>query len=325
MSALTRSQTIYRKLAVISFITVLFLICIGATVRITGAGMGCPDWPTCYGKIVPPSDASQIDASKYNVAGFNPVLTWIEYVNRLCGAATGIIAFLAAVFSLSWRKKDRLIPFIAIAALILVGYAGWLGAKVVQSNLHAGTVTIHMLVALGVLFLNLFALARVNRQRSANEEVHGISKVGGLAILALAVLVAQIVIGTLVRGEVEAIANTMGTEARASWLSHANEYFPLHKITSLGIMIVTAYLLVKLFQIQNAPGGLKMARVTILLSAFGQVMTGLLLDSFGFPAVGQLLHLVFAVLMFSGIVYTVCLGLLSGAKAEASTKEIIYA
>jgi heme a synthase len=325
MSPLSRSQAIYRKLAVASFVTVLILICIGATVRITGAGMGCPDWPTCYGKVIPPTDVSEIDASRYNTADFNPVLTWIEYINRLSGVTTGIIAFLAAVFSLSWRKRDKLIPFTAFAALFLVGYAGWLGAKVVESNLHAGTITVHMLVALGVLFLNILALARINKDKENIDEHTLLAKISWLTTFTLAVLLAQIIVGTLVRGEVESIAAALGAGERGAWLAQAKEYLPMHKITSLGVMIVTAYLLVKLYNIQDAGAGLKMARFTLLLSTLGQVVTGLVLDSFGFPALGQLFHLVFAVTMFSSITYVLCQSILGRAKAHAENKDIIYA
>jgi heme a synthase len=322
---LSRSQAVYKKLAVASFVIVFLLICIGATVRITGAGMGCPDWPTCYGKIIPPSDASQIDETKYKVEDFDATKTWIEYINRLFGATTGLVAFLAAAFSLSWRKKGRYIPIIAVAAMLLVGYAGGLGAKVVKSNLHSGTVTIHMMVALGVLFLNILALARINRTKNETEESVRMAKLSGLALFTLAVLLAQIIIGTLVRGEVESIATAMGADARATWLSGAKEYLPLHKITSLGVMIVTAYFLVKLYQISDAGSSVKMARTSLLLSAIGQVLTGLTLDSFGFPAVGQLLHLVFAVMMFSAITYVICRALLARAHSTEEKKEVLFA
>lgn len=291
--------------------------------RITGAGMGCPDWPTCYGKIVPPTDASQVAPELR--ADFNAVKTWIEYFNRLAGATTGLIALLAAVFSLSWRKRDRWIPLIAIAALVLVGYAGWLGAKVVESNLRAETITIHMLVALGVLFLNILALARINKKDVQAEENRLLSRLTPLSVFSMSVLLAQIVIGTLVRGEVEGIANASGGEGRAAWLTLATEYLPLHKITSLGVLVVTAYFLVKLYNIQNAGTGLRLARLTLLLSAFGQVATGLVLDSFGFPALGQLLHLVFAVTMFAAIAHTICAGIMNRIKAGAESKDIIYA
>lgn len=321
---LSRTQVLYRKFAVASFVAVLILICIGGTVRITGAGMGCPDWPTCYGKIIPPTDASQIGPG-YSAEGFDATKTWIEYFNRLSGALTGLIAFLAAAFSLSWWSRDRSIPVIAIAALILVGYAGWLGAKVVESNLRAETITVHMLVALGVLFLNILALARINRKDEQTNEQSMLAKLTGLSIFTMAVLLAQIIIGTLVRGEVEGIAAAAGADARAGWLAQANQYLPLHKISSLGVLIVTAYFLVKLYNISDAGPGLKTARITLLLSAFGQVATGLVLDSFGFPALGQLLHLVFAVTMFAAIAYTLCGAIMSRVKLRAERKDIIYA
>src|SRR5690606_25316889 len=87
----------YKRCVSCTLVTLYLLVMIGGIVRATGAGMGCPDWPTCFGSWIPPTDVSQLPDNYKEIYGaelkgeieFNPVKTWIEYVNRLFGVFTG--------------------------------------------------------------------------------------------------------------------------------------------------------------------------------------------------------------------------------------------
>src|SRR5215217_7559273 len=112
----------FRRLALNTVIVLYFLIIAGGVVRSTGAGMGCPDWPRCFGSWVPPTEVSQLPANYKELYGaklkgeveFNPVKTWIEYVNRLLGAFTGVMIFLTMVASLAFLKsRDKHIFFLS--------------------------------------------------------------------------------------------------------------------------------------------------------------------------------------------------------------------
>ena len=165
----TNSQALlrYRKMAVITLAAVYFLILVGATVRASGAGMGCPDWPTCFGQWIPPTSEAQLPSDYqevyadlgYSDTQFNVVKTWTEYLNRVLGVSIGIMIFITAILSWSTRRVDPSIMKASVAAFLMVGFQGWLGSKVVASNLQPGMITVHMLVALAIVATLLFALA----------------------------------------------------------------------------------------------------------------------------------------------------------------------
>ena len=111
----------FRKLGLITIVSIYLLVLAGGIVRSTGSGMGCPDWPKCFGMWVPPTEVSQLPPNYQEIYAeklhgeveFNPVKTWIEYVNRLVGAFTGIIVFGVFVASFSYRKRDKALIFLS--------------------------------------------------------------------------------------------------------------------------------------------------------------------------------------------------------------------
>ena len=137
-------------------IMVFLVILAGGVVRMTQSGMGCPDWPKCFGRWIPPVNASQLppDFEKYLRQqdidhSFNVYHTWIEYINRLLGALLGVFIFIHFIWSfIRFRKINKPVVILSFLLLLTVGFQGWLGKKVVDDNLAVVKVTIHMLVAL---------------------------------------------------------------------------------------------------------------------------------------------------------------------------------
>ena len=172
----------YRRMAWITLFAVYFLILVGASVRASGAGMGCPDWPTCFGSWIPPTSEAQLPANYqeiyadlgYAETEFNVVKTWIEYLNRLTGVTIGFLILLTAIYSWSVRRHDKAIATASVAAFLMVGFQGWLGSKVVSSNLQPGMITLHMLMALAIVGTLLFAVARARRGIMMAESIAGI-------------------------------------------------------------------------------------------------------------------------------------------------------
>ncbi|MEQ3655769.1 MAG: COX15/CtaA family protein [Dokdonia sp.] len=198
----------YRKTLRISIVFVYLIIVAGAVVRMTGSGMGCPDWPQCFGYLIPPTTAAEIEwqpqydyeegqiiivneslriapsdfvsgpvfneanwqtYDKHDYAKFNVWNTWIEYINRLVTALAGIPMLLMFIFSFwYWKGKPGLI-FASFLVLPLMGFQAWLGKLVVDSNLFPVKITIHMLAALVILALLLYLWYRYQLNERAQE------------------------------------------------------------------------------------------------------------------------------------------------------------
>ena len=133
-----RSLVLFRRMAWITIVAVYVLILVGASVRASGSGMGCPDWPTCFGQWVPPTSEAQLPANYqeiyaargYAETRFNVVKTWTEYLNRLLGVSIGFMILATALFSWRTRAHDPAIAKASISAFLMVGFrvgsgAGW--------------------------------------------------------------------------------------------------------------------------------------------------------------------------------------------------------
>ncbi len=206
----------------IALISVYLIIIAGATVRMTGSGMGCPDWPKCFGYIIPPTDVKQLlwkqnhwyedgkviikdekllvatgnfktetlfeeaywrPYTKHDYAIFNATETWIEYINRLVGALSGVIVFLMAVWSFWWWKTDKKVTILSWLTAFLMGVQGWLGAKVVYSVLNPVKITIHMVVALIIVAILIYILRIINpKSESIDIQVYAIGASIGMVL-----------------------------------------------------------------------------------------------------------------------------------------------
>ena len=165
MNAVTR-QFVWVALATIAAVYVLIFV--GGTVRATGSGMGCPDWPTCFGRLIPPTQEAQLPADwrvtyaarGYDTADFDPVKTWTEFVNRLVGVVIGLMSI--ATVALAWRLRSvqPVVFWSALGGLFFVGLNGWIGSMVVASNLRPVMVSLHMTGAFLVQMCFIYAVVR---------------------------------------------------------------------------------------------------------------------------------------------------------------------
>ncbi|MAK55823.1 MAG: heme A synthase [Pusillimonas sp.] len=157
-----RIRTRYRKLVFFTWFLTLDLIMFGAFVRLTDSGLGCPDWPGCYGKISPIGAADHIRQA-YEAMPFGPVSfpkAWIEMIHRYVGAFLGLLIIFIVI--MAWRHRKTLghTPKLAIATLIAVCLQGAFGAWTVTLKLMPIIVTAHLLGGMILLAMMTWLAAR---------------------------------------------------------------------------------------------------------------------------------------------------------------------
>jgi heme A synthase len=139
-------MTRFQKLALLTAIATYVLVVWGGITRVTGSGLGCPDWPLCYGQVLPPADDAQ---------------AWIEWIHRTLAAVVGLMVagvWLGAV--LYHRRRAIVLP--ATAAVIFTGFQAYLGKVTVESGNSGESVTAHLAMAMIVLASLIHIAVRVH-------------------------------------------------------------------------------------------------------------------------------------------------------------------
>ena len=252
----SKLKMLFRKLSIVTIVIVYLLILAGGIVRSTGSGMGCPDWPKCFGSWVPPTEESQLPFNYKAIYAkqlhgeviFNPLKTWIEYLNRLLGALTGIVVFAAFIASIiSFWKKDRRIVYLAGLSVILVGINGGLGKLVVDNNLKPVVVTAHMLLAILVVFVLLYTIARSYSSVIETEKINNARSLNRILVITLGLSLLQIVLGTQVREAIDEVAKIYG-DNRYVWIEQMGLPFIIHRSFSWIVLIAHIFLIRSLWK-----------------------------------------------------------------------------
>ena len=310
----------YRKIAAITVGAVVFLILVGGIVRMTGAGMGCPDWPKCFGQWIPPTDISELPPdykTRFQVVGkeiadFDAFKTWVEYVNRLIGVLIGFFAILTVVVAIPLRKEQKSVFRLSLAGLLLTIIQGGIGAYVVRTNLQTGTITIHMVMALVILAVFIFALLQSYKPNFTSFRFKSKLDSSLLLKIGIGVLIisfAQIILGTQIRESIDLIAKQLGEEQRGNWIGKLGNGYTIHKFfyyVVVGVILFWSYKLKPYFNNQNS---LKYLTLLMIGTVGIEILLGLGMHHLGIPPLFQPLHLLFATILFGaelsllGIIY----------------------
>ena len=312
-----------------ALVLVYLVIVAGALVRMTGSGMGCPDWPKCFGYYIPPTELKELlftadkvynkgqviiknetlfvaksnfksttiynsanweKYTKHDYAIFNPVHTWIEYLNRLVGALAGLACLAMAIGSFWYWKSNKKITFFSWIVVFMMGFQAWLGKTVVDSVLSPLKITTHMVVALLIVALLLLIIKKCSVPTIillSNNRLHL------LLWLALFLSIIQIIMGTQVRQHIDSEVKN-GVTASVLWLHKPTILFYIHRSFSLLVLAVNGYLF-----IQNRKLKLGFSKMHWVLGLIGaEIMTGIAMVYFDFPFASQPIHLVIASLLF---------------------------
>lgn len=337
MSA-SASKIRFQRFNLITIFLLFAVILAGAIVRASGSGMGCPDWPKCFGRIIPPTNASQLPKDYYkkyiaeNVAknnqfakdldffgfrdlatrirndksvlvaeDFNATQTWTEYVNRVVGVIAGIFMILSAIFSFTYRRERKLIPFLSVLNLFIVGFQGWFGSIVVSTNLVPWVVTVHMLLALAIVAISICAYHLAKTYGKHKLHTSPITHV--VMLLTFIISVVQIVFGTDVRQKIDAVAAHFQGGYRQDWTSNAGMILVQHQ--DIAILVVLGNILLFVL-VRNGFTRHSVQQQTmsfVLLVIVLQVVTGVFLKYWALPPVAQAAHILLASFVFGGQFY----------------------
>jgi cytochrome c oxidase assembly protein subunit 15 len=332
-----KSERRFVRLNLITIVVTLLLILAGGIVRSTGSGMGCPDWPKCFGQYIPPTSVSQLpvgyeqqflgkrleknerfartlekmgkvelaekirsDKSILIPESFNAAQTWTEYGNRLMGALTGVFLLALTVLSFSYRGRANRIIILSIFNLFLVGFQAWLGSIVVSTNLLAWVVTVHMLLALVILAVLVYTYNYANTlHRDKVTVMANLFWLKVLIFVTVAVSIVQVVFGTEVREEIDFISKGLTAGARETWVGQVGSVFNYHR--DLAVLVAVLNVFVYKLIMDKFGGKDTELRVgsSVIIVLVLQIVTGILLSNFALPPYAQALHILFSTTLFT--------------------------
>lgn len=288
-----------------TFILCFLVIIAGGVVRTTQSGMGCPDWPRCFGKWIPPTEASQLPADFEKYLGkqdidhsFNVYHTWIEYFNRLLGALLGVFAIVQVGLLVSKRSTHARAWRLSIAFLILVILTGLFGAIVVKLNLAHLSISVHLLFAILLLQVQLALWMTVQGTFGKYEMSAATKKTLWVFLL---VIFIQSIMGTMVRMHVDDVSKALDYEQREQWLMDMPAVFLVHRTFSWIVVLMALWMAWKNNAAVYFRKNFYALAVVILLS----MATGIVLYYAHMPAFAQPLHLLLA-----SIAITLTMGLI---------------
>ena len=299
------SESFFRRFGLLTVYSIFFLIFVGGWVRVTGSGMGCPDWPKCFDQWVPPTDVSELPddyrtrfaAPGKPVAEFNVYHTWTEYVNRLVGVFIGLFIFVTMISSFQFRKSEPRITVYAVLSFLLVGFQGWIGKVVVDKNLAGWMVTIHMLLALVVVGLVMLSVFRKHRPV---KEVYKQTELQRIFLVALAITLVQIVSGTQVREKVDKV---LILHEATDWIEHAGSLLRSHiAISAILFGVCLSIAVIGTRSLKHDTRLLRVLWFTLGMTAL-QICTGIFNRWMDLPAASQVLHILLGTLMAGGWFY----------------------
>ncbi len=313
----------YHILAKVSLVCVFLIIVAGSVVRMTGSGMGCPDWPKCFGYYIPPTSETDIlfkpnhhykkgqviqingifhfakedfkssqsldinnwqKNTKHNYNTFNVTHTWVEFINRQVSVIAGIPILLLFIISILNFKRKKLLFVIALTVIFLMGFQAWLGKTVVDSNLLPVKISIHLVVAYLIVLTLVLGLFKSKNWHSLKNRPNNLFK--NILIISVALTTLQIFLGIQVRQYVD-LQIKANTE-QSLWLQNPEISFYIHRTFSIIILLINLWL----YQ-QNKKKILGLNSINfVVLIILLEAITGISMLYFDFPMLTQPIHLV---------------------------------
>lgn len=314
----------FYKLTIITLIAIYLVILAGSVVRMSGSGMGCPDWPKCFGQWIPPTQIDQLPAdyietflekrkkklAKYQTflqrIGLNETAealmndprlleeepfvaskTWIEYINRLLGFMAGNFMIIGLIMSFWFFTKNKFIPLLSFLVLLFTSIQGWFGSIVVATNLTPWTITFHMLFAFIIIFLLLWLIKLAEpRQRQLDM------KLRLPLLIAIGLTLLQVYLGTQVRQEIDVLSHSVAI--RPIWIESLSGIFEIHRSFAIVLILVNSYIIILIRRISVWRKWSYIVASLLIVEIF----SGITMAYLAVPPAMQPIHLLFSTLFF---------------------------
>lgn len=290
----------FQRLSLATAIAVYALIVVGGIVRVTGSGLGCPDWPLCHGQFIPPPRVEAL----------------IEFSHRAVAAASGLL--MIATLVVAWRsyRARRWIVGPALAAVALLVIQVPLGGLIVLTELEPLIVAFHLGMAM-LIFGAELSVAVAARLHPADLRLHA-DRFGRLLVVALAALFVLLLTGALVVGSSAQLACP-------TWPLCDGRLFPdpgvsplvlihlLHRYTVAAVSLLALFVIVTAFRQPDPPPGLRAWAATLGATFAVQVAVGALQVLWQLPPALRALHLAAASGVWASLVILSALTMLRPA------------
>jgi len=318
----------------VTLVAIFLVVLAGSVVRSTGSGMGCPDWPKCFDQVIPPTDISELpdnykeiylekrikklekftnilkqigfsdvaeeiknDEFLYKEEDFNWKRTWTEYINRLVGFLAGNLVLITFIWVLVKYRQKRVLLGLTFLNLILIAFEGWLGSIVVATNLLPWILTLHMLFALIIIWIQIKVI-HMAQDSKFSIQIPKLFK--WIFYISVFFTIIQILMGVQVRQEVD--FKIQDEVDRSFWIEELENTFSFlfHRSFSWLILLINGYLFWQNRKLSIGLNSLKYILAIIMV----EFITGVLFSYAGMPAFLQPLHLLMACLLLCFQLYT---------------------
>ena len=283
-------EGLFRRLAVVTALFAYLQIALGGLVRVSGSGLGCPDWPLCNGRPYPPANVHSI----------------IEYSHRAVGSVTGVLIIATVVMAwIAFRKRRPLVAWLGAASLIGVVGEGILGGIVVAKELSPWLVVVHLGLAMMILgFLVATAVAAMPASNGAPD-----LNFRRLAIVATAATYVMMLTGsTVVASGADNSCNSwpLCGEGFALDFTGANAFTMLHRGAVLVVGLLLLHVLSTAFIRWRSVKGMGPIAIGAIIALVLQIGVGAGSAITG-NAVFDGLHVAIGTLVWSGVLATTLL------------------
>jgi heme a synthase len=270
-----------------TLVSIYLVIVAGGVVRMTGSGMGCPDWPKCFDSYIPPTSVDQLPKNYKDIYAqkrakkivrfgdfltglgfsqqaqqlvndktllveqdFNAFNTWTEYINRLVGALAGLFIFLQLIFSFWLFKQNKLTAILAFSLFLITLFQAWFGAMVVATNIVPWVLTVHMMLAIVMFTLQIIIIYRFHNAYSIPQLLIISKKSRSILLILLGCSLFLMIVQTYWGTQIrQQIDELSHSFERNEWINQLDYTYILHR--SLAALLVLIAALIGIINFRN--------------------------------------------------------------------------